>query len=86
MVDTTKYPEDLEIKVGAKVGFNSISTFQDMPTYTGGKLDAIGFDDGTRALPGLVGNQRLDVGRGGDGSRYQLTDQVDQVGRTFPNI
>ena len=86
MVDTNKYPEELEIKVGASVGFNSISTFQDMPTYTGGKRDWIGFDDGIRALPGLVGNQRLDTGRGGDGSRYQLTDQVDQVGRTFPNI
>jgi outer membrane receptor protein involved in Fe transport len=86
MVDTNKYPDELEVKVGASVGVNSISTFQDMPTYTGGKLDWIGFDDGIRALPGLVGNQRLDVGRGGDGSRYQLTDQVDQVGRTFPNI
>jgi outer membrane receptor protein involved in Fe transport len=86
MVDTTKYPDELEFKIGASAGFNSISTFQDMPTYTGGKRDWIGFDDGTRELPDLVGGQRLDVGRGGDGSRYQLPDQVAQVGRSFENI
>jgi hypothetical protein len=85
-IDTTKYPEDLEIKVGASVGFNSISTFQDMPTYSGGKMDFLGFDDGTRELPSLVGGQRLDIGRGGDGSRYQTPDQLAQVGRSFPNI
>ncbi|MGB5268419.1 MAG: carboxypeptidase regulatory-like domain-containing protein, partial [Polyangiales bacterium] len=52
LIDTNKYPRDLTIKVGASVGVNSLSTFQQMPTYQGGRRDWIGFDDGTRALPG----------------------------------
>jgi hypothetical protein len=86
MIDTTKYPRELDIKASGSLGFNSLSTFQDMPTYRGGKRDWIGFDDGTRALPASLGGQRLDVGRAGDGSRYQTRDQVAQVGRQFPNI
>jgi hypothetical protein len=86
MVDTTKYPDELEFKIGASMGFNSISTFQDMPVYEGGKLGWIGYDDGIREIPGLVGGQRLSPGIGGDGSRYQTFDQVDQVGRQFSNI
>lgn len=86
MVDTTKYPRDLMIKIGGSLGFNSLSTGRQMPTYQGGRRDWIGYDDGTRSLPGLVGNNRLDVGRGGDGSRYQTNEQVSQVGRSFPTI
>ncbi|HSN80971.1 MAG TPA: carboxypeptidase regulatory-like domain-containing protein, partial [Polyangiales bacterium] len=71
MIDTNYYPRDLQIKVGGSVGFNSLSTFREMPTYAGVRRDWIGFDDGTRALPDAVGNDRLDVGRAGSGSRYQ---------------
>jgi len=84
MIDSTNYPRDLLLKVGGSIGFNSLSTFQSMPTYQGGKRDWIGYDDGTRALPRQVGNNRLDVGRPGD--RYVTRDQLNQVGRTFPNI
>ncbi len=86
LIDTNKYPRDLTIKAGGSIGFNSMSTFQEMPNYDGGKRDWIGFDDGTRGLPSLVGNNRLDVGRAGSGSRYQTRDQVSQVGRSFENV
>jgi len=86
LIDTNKYPRDLTIKVGGSVGVNSLSTFQQMPTYQGGRRDWIGFDDGSRTLPNAVGNNRLDVGRGGDGSRYQSRDQVAEVGRQFENV
>lgn len=84
LIDTTKYPRELEIKVGASVGANSLSTFRDMPSYQGGRRDWLGFDDGSRARPGSVGADRLDVGRPPD--RYISRDQVAQVGRQFPNI
>ena len=48
LIDTNKYPRDLTIKVGGSVGVNSLSTFQQMPTYQGGRRDWIGFDDGSR--------------------------------------
>ena len=55
-----------------------------MPSYDGGKLDWIGFDDGSRALPGSLGAQRLARGREGD--RYRTEDQVSQVGRDFSDV
>ncbi len=51
LIDTNRYPRDLTIKVGGSVGVNSLSTFQQMPTYQGGRRDWIGFDDGSRTLP-----------------------------------
>ncbi|MEM8610182.1 MAG: carboxypeptidase regulatory-like domain-containing protein [Myxococcota bacterium] len=86
LIDTNAYPREFELKVGGSIGGNSLSTFQSMPTYKGGKRDWLGYDDGTRALPRAVGSDRLDVGRAGSGSRYQSRDQVNQVGREFPNI
>jgi hypothetical protein len=86
MIDTNKYPRELEIKAGASIGFNSLSTFKQMPTYQGGNLDWLGFDRGQRGLPGAVGPNRLDVGAPGSGNRYVTRDQVAQVGRQFENV
>ncbi len=82
-IDSTNYPREFLLKIGASVGFNSMSAFRSMPTYSGGGRDWLGYDDGTRSLPAQVGNNRLDLARG---SRYQTRDQLNQVGRTFPNV
>ena len=83
LIETSSYPQDLTLKVGGSVGFNSLSTFQQVPTYQGGRIDWLGYDDGTRDLPGSLGANRLRVTRDG---RYRTRDQVAQVGRDFPNI
>jgi hypothetical protein len=83
LIETSSYPQELSIKAGVSFGVNSISSFRQMPTYQGGKRDWVGYDDGTRGLPGLLGNQRLRIASGG---RYRTRDQVAQVGREFPNI
>lgn len=80
MIETSSYPREQMVKAGMSVGVNSMSTFRQMPTYDGGKLDALGFDDGSRAPSPALGNQRLDRARTG---RYITQDQVDQVGRGF---
>ena len=82
-IQTSAYPNEQMVKVGVGIGFNSLSAFKDMPSYQGGKRDWLGFDDGTRALPDAVGNNRLRTERGG---RYQTPDQTAQVGRAFSNI
>ena len=84
MIDTTRYPQDLSIKIGASVGANTLSTFKQMPTYPGGRLRPLGFTD--PGIPSLVGDDRLDVSRPGSGGRYITRDQVAQVGRQFSNI
>ncbi|MBW2508447.1 MAG: outer membrane beta-barrel protein [Deltaproteobacteria bacterium] len=83
LINTDSYPRDFMLKVGVSLGFNSMSTFRQMPDYAGSKTDFLGFDKGTRSLPGAVGDDRLRLSRGG---RYATRDQTAQVGREFPNI
>ena len=83
LIETSSYPQELMIKAGASFGINTLSTFKQMPTYSGGKIDWLGYDDGTRALPNALGGQRLRVSPDG---RYGTRDQQAQVGREFSNI
>ena len=84
MIETSSYPREQMVKVGVSVGANSMSTFRQMPTYQGGKIDWLGFDDGARAAAPTLGPERLDTGRAG--TRYRTQDQVDQVGRGFSSV
>jgi hypothetical protein len=83
LIETSSYPQELSLKAGVSFGVNSLSTFKQMPSYQGGKLDWLGYDDGTRGIPRTVGNDRLRLASDG---RYQSREQVAQVGREFPNI
>jgi hypothetical protein len=82
-IQTSSYPAEQEFNAGVSMGVNSIGTFRQMPTYDGGKLDWLGYDDGTRGIPSLAGNDRLRTTTDG---RYRSNDQTAQVGRAFPNI
>lgn len=51
-ITTKDLPQKRYIYAKAGLGFNNFATFNsDYLTYDGGKLDFLGFDDGTRALP-----------------------------------
>lgn len=56
------------LDVGLRIGYTSGSTFEQQNTYKGGKLDWLGMDDGTRALPSLVS-------RYGDFSKAHLSQK-----------
>jgi hypothetical protein len=81
MISTRDFPEQLTLRLGLSLGFDTASTFHDVLGYEGGRLDWLGFDDGTRALPGEVPNERVAVTRNGF-SR----DEVNEIARSFPNI
>jgi len=53
-VYTKNYPESNTFNVGASVRYKEGTTFQNFYKYAGGKLDLLGFDDGTRAVPDNV--------------------------------
>ena len=53
-VITRDIPEDNFYSIGGSVSYNAITTFKDRAYYQGGKTDWLGFDDGTRALPGSI--------------------------------
>lgn len=51
-ITTKDFPSKKTIYVKAGLGYNTEATFnKDFISYQGGKLDFLGFDDGTRALP-----------------------------------
>jgi hypothetical protein len=84
LIETSSYPRDFMLKAGVSAGANTLSTFQQMPSYQGGRMDWLGYDDGSRALPPALGSERLAIDRSGTASgRYQSFDQVAQVGRAF---
>ena len=54
LLETNVFPAKLEAKAKLGLGFQSSSTFRSMNTYGGGKTDFLGFDDGSRSLPGVL--------------------------------
>ncbi|WP_236607468.1 TonB-dependent receptor domain-containing protein [Sandaracinus amylolyticus] len=75
-VSTQTFPSDFQLRFGLGFGVNTAVSFQRTLGYEGGATDFLGFDDGTRALPGGAENVRA-----GD-----LTpEQRDQLALQFPN-
>ena len=66
-INTKDYPDEREAKVGLSFGMNSITTFQPFGTYKGGALDFLGYDDGGRALPSSVVNNKISPFSFGEG-------------------
>ena len=80
-ITTREFPSKFTFGLNLSLGANTITTFQDGPSYRGGSLDWLGYDDGTRALPESAEAQRL------NSDRDTLTaDQVNEAARDFRNI
>lgn len=84
---TKNVPDDFFLKLSASVKYVDGTTFEDGNTYKGGSFDAIGYDDGTRALPAdLVNNQLVESlvpGVTPGYSKDQITDISKQL--TYDN-
>ncbi|MFT6395689.1 MAG: hypothetical protein ACJAYU_000431 [Bradymonadia bacterium] len=76
-VQTRAFPEEFELKISASLGGDTATTFQSFHRVPGGSVDALGFDDGTRALPeGLPTDETVDRRR---------TDDYESLARQFPD-
>ncbi len=53
-ITTRSYYDKPTLKVSVGGGANTQTTFSNFKTYQGGKLDYLGFDDGTRQIPNQV--------------------------------
>lgn len=72
-ITTKDFPAGQIFYVKASLGYNTASTFnKDYISYEGGKLDFLGFDDGTRALPIRTTDKFIDPSQN-DPSLTQLT-------------
>ncbi|WKN42033.1 TonB-dependent receptor [Tunicatimonas pelagia] len=60
-VTTKDFPDRFTMQVSGSMGINDQATFNsDYLTYEGGGTDWLGFDDGTRELPGLLSQYTID--------------------------
>lgn len=76
---TVDFPAQPVLKVSMTSGYNTATTRKRFLTYPGGRFDAFGSDDGTRALPSAVPqDQRIIPGR-------FTASQLQGIGRSFPN-
>ncbi|HSI03326.1 MAG: TonB-dependent receptor [Myxococcota bacterium] len=77
-IETREFPSEFTLRIRLGVSGDTATTFKDTPTYDGGKLDFLGYDDGTRSLPDSVPRNR---------SIESLPRaEADAVGRDFQNV
>lgn len=86
--------EPLKLPIGAtldfsyEVGFNSLTTGENVLGGLGGGRDWVGFDDGARALPAAVPTDRI-VRRGGiftpDVGFLLSSGELERIGESFSN-
>jgi outer membrane receptor protein involved in Fe transport len=53
-INTREFPPVFTMSAGVSTGFNTLNASAAIPTYTGGGMDFLGIDDGTRRLPSAV--------------------------------
>src|SRR6185503_4429463 len=80
MIESTDYPDDPTVKLKVGTSADTAATGREQLTYGGGSLDALGYDDGSRALPGEVPTDRP----------ARISDTIDpaameDIGESFPN-
>lgn len=56
-INTQDFPSRFQLNASVNLGANLQTAFQPFLTYSGGRTDFLGFDDGTRALPGRPSGQ-----------------------------
>jgi hypothetical protein len=83
-IQAISFPRGPTFSVSGSLGYNSLTTFEDGQRYPGGGLDWLGYDDGTRALPGNIPDAKLVEGGvfGGGFTREEMT----AFGRSFANV
>ena len=80
-IGTASYPSSFEASVKLGVSGDTQTTFQEAYGYDGGKFDFLGWDDGSRAMPSTVPNQRVEL----DSRKGMPRDRVNEIGRSFDN-
>ncbi|MFW5967681.1 MAG: TonB-dependent receptor domain-containing protein, partial [Persicimonas sp.] len=85
---TTTFPDEFEASADVSLGANTMTTFQQGLGYDGGKLDFLGVDDGTRALPSRVREAADDQPlkeSGNFSSQGYSAEELQEIGRAMPN-
>ncbi len=89
LLKTRGRPESFTLNTSLSTGFKTDTTFRKGLTYSGGKLDFLGIDDGTRALPDKVrqasnSEQLLESDRFSD--RGFSAEELETFGESLSNV
>jgi len=82
-IEPLNFPDRPMFSISFSGGYNSNTTGKDIESYSGGGVDWLGYDDGTRALPGVIPDSKV-VERGVFGSGYTQAE-LTAFGRSFAN-
>ncbi|MFO7651325.1 MAG: TonB-dependent receptor [bacterium] len=88
LLTTKDFPEAAGGRVAFSGSGNLRSTLSDRLVYSGGGLDFLGFDDGTRAMPRAVRQatrQNLLIERGMFGNGF-TEEELEMLGEQFANV
>ena len=83
-VETKDFPEDLNISLSTSTSYNSQTTFKDnVLFYEGSSTDWLGFDNGDRAIPSILGADTYTVDAGLAQQDMDVARTVDQITKAF---
>lgn len=84
-INSLSFPDRRTFDVSLKQGWNGITTNEAVGDYPGGGTDWLGFDDGTRALPGAIPDMKV-VRRGRFSTTGFTPEELQSFGRSFANV
>jgi TonB-dependent receptor len=83
-VKTKDFPEQFNLSFSASTKYNSAISFNDNGiSYNGSSTDWLGYDDGTRALPAIIGKETWISDVGNAQQDDVLAKQIDDVTNSF---
>jgi TonB-dependent receptor len=77
-INTIEFPSKFILNVSVSSNFNSMTLGKNFVSYSGGKNDWLGFDDGTRDMPSLITKNKVGAG-------LYSTEELQQIGLQFKN-
>ncbi|NOX65081.1 MAG: TonB-dependent receptor [Chlorobi bacterium] len=83
-VNTKDFPDQFNLSLSAAVKYNSAITFNKNGfAYDGSSTDWLGYDNGTRAVPTIVGDETWTADVGHAQKEDILSQQIDNVTKSF---
>ncbi len=77
-INTIEFPARFLLDVSASSSYNTVTSLENFSSYSGGKTDYLGMDDGTRSIPGTINNTTVLRGN-------YSADQLKEIGKSFSN-
>jgi len=85
-IQTKSIPDKFTMKLSGTAIYNTETSFKDYLTYHGGAKDWLGYDDGTRNLPGIIPKDKNVRRRGVASKEGFMPNELERFGEAFSNV